>query len=1128
MSVRRRSTVGSLALLCILVLVTALPLPPAAAQVPQVAYVYDDDTVSRDSFVSTIEARGLDVVPLDLAAAATQGDSFANYLAVIIADDTGRPPSEEIAEDELWEGGSDTASTIRANARKVITIGYGAQFFDMAGGYNLGWLPSAPPAGGPTADPSESSVFAVEPGAAYWSTPNLVPLPADNIAKLYGLVTPVVALNTPPARTVIPIGRAPNPQGDYPLAAELSFPQQQPICNIQWGFRRAPNAMTPAGRDLLENLIRQDPCEGQASEADLGITKSDSPDPATVGQNLTYTLTASNGGPAPASNVRVEDTLPENATFVSATPSAGSCVRHGRTVKCNLGTLASGASATVTIVVKPNEAVATTNTAFVTSDAPDPNGANNSATATTTVNQPPSFQPILALPYRPLIITTIPLLPTEDLSVHGIEITQGIQCFDQSVGLTDCSNNSLPQVTRKSTTARIYLRYSGPSSGKNNVPVRLVITDANNVQQSVNVTGRALPTISRGSAADSGNVFFVVNFNNATAVRFHAIVDPNNVLAETNEGNNRFPASGDVTISFSPRRTMKVVSQRLDYHPSGYSGTRQSGGWAVNGGATQWIEQLLPIRNGGISHQVKSGYLDWTTNLTNGDNQHALIINLNTRWLMENVFSWLFGSGAFTGARHVYGWIPGGAGTFGHADMPVYPHAGGLGVVAIGTDNPGTSTDNPGAGTLIFGHEVVHDYDVKHTDVPGDCGSSDSSTDFPYSTASIQEFGFNTITGKVYNPNNTHDLMSYCPSGGSQQGWISPFTWSRMYNKLAPSSPSAADASTQAIGPALIVNATIRNPALPAGLPATGFGTLYRVEADVPTDPPPAGNYAVVLRDASDTEIGRTPFVVSFESEYGGSGAAGHSHAPGTGFHTHQVGDPNPTPAALISLAVPWVDGTAKIELVGGTTVLDTRVVSANPPVVTITSPATAVSWPSATNQTISWSATDPDGGELRYSVFYAHDGVSWQLLAQDLDATSYTVAVDSLAGGAGAKFRVVASDGVNIGEDETTAPISVPDKRPEPIITNPEDGSDVPPGDLLVLEGFAGDLEDGVIPDAALSWSSDRDGALGNGSSLPVSTLQPGEHTITLTATDAGGQSNSTTVTIYVGDRVFLPTTTR
>ena len=160
---------------------------------------------------------------------------------------------------------------------------------------------------------------------------------------------------------------------------------------------------------------------------------------------------------------------------------------------------------------------------------------------------------------------------------------------------------------------------------------------------------------------------------------------------------------------------MGIVGQRLRYHPSGYSGTQYAGGWAVNGGAADWFEQVLPVRNNGINYSIKSGYKDWTTSLGSGDGQHALIQSLNSQWLLENLFSWWF-SGAFTGARHVYGWAPSQGYSGGHADMPVYPHAGGYRVVGIGSDAAGTSTDNPGSGALIFGHELVHDYNVLHTD----------------------------------------------------------------------------------------------------------------------------------------------------------------------------------------------------------------------------------------------------------------------------------------------------------------------------------------------------------------------------------------------------------------------------
>ena len=46
------------------------------------------------------------------------------------------------------------------------------------------------------------------------------------------------------------------------------------------------------------------------AKADLSITKTDSPDPVTAGNDLTYTVTVHNYGPSDAQAVQVTDTLP--------------------------------------------------------------------------------------------------------------------------------------------------------------------------------------------------------------------------------------------------------------------------------------------------------------------------------------------------------------------------------------------------------------------------------------------------------------------------------------------------------------------------------------------------------------------------------------------------------------------------------------------------------------------------------------------------------------------------------------------------------------------------------------------------------------------------------------------------
>ena len=125
-------------------------------------------------------------------------------------------------------------------------------------------------------------------------------------------------------------------------------------------------------------------------EADLAIVKSGSPDPVDAGKPLTYTLTATNNGPSDDTGVTVVDTLPAGVTYASSTSTQGSTSDAGATVTANLGNLASGATATITIVV--NVASTTTgtitNTATISGNQPDPNLANNTGTCLTDVSQP--------------------------------------------------------------------------------------------------------------------------------------------------------------------------------------------------------------------------------------------------------------------------------------------------------------------------------------------------------------------------------------------------------------------------------------------------------------------------------------------------------------------------------------------------------------------------------------------------------------------------------------------------------------------------------------------------------------------------------------------------------------------
>jgi uncharacterized repeat protein (TIGR01451 family) len=142
-----------------------------------------------------------------------------------------------------------------------------------------------------------------------------------------------------------------------------------------------------SGDIIISQSQAQVQCNEVLESAGLSITKSDSPDPVTVGNALTYTLTVANSGPDQATGVTVTDVIPSSFTFNNANPSQGTCnPLVGQTLTCNLGTIANGANATVTISVTPTQPGVIANTAIVSGNEPDPNPDDNSDTESTTIN----------------------------------------------------------------------------------------------------------------------------------------------------------------------------------------------------------------------------------------------------------------------------------------------------------------------------------------------------------------------------------------------------------------------------------------------------------------------------------------------------------------------------------------------------------------------------------------------------------------------------------------------------------------------------------------------------------------------------------------------------------------------
>jgi uncharacterized repeat protein (TIGR01451 family) len=126
--------------------------------------------------------------------------------------------------------------------------------------------------------------------------------------------------------------------------------------------------------------------------ADLSVTGTDSPDPVTVGGNVTYMLTLHNAGPSSASGVGFSQGLSYASTFVSVSSSQGTC-NGGSAISCSIGALASGGSVTLTVVARADSVGTLTSTADVYSSTTDSSTANNSVTISTTVSPGPPPPP---------------------------------------------------------------------------------------------------------------------------------------------------------------------------------------------------------------------------------------------------------------------------------------------------------------------------------------------------------------------------------------------------------------------------------------------------------------------------------------------------------------------------------------------------------------------------------------------------------------------------------------------------------------------------------------------------------------------------------------------------------------
>jgi uncharacterized repeat protein (TIGR01451 family) len=454
------------------------------------------------------------------------------------------------------------------------------------------------------------SVAAVTTGGGTWTCPNTAPVACTNPTVVPGSKVTITAVY--------------NVNGGLAAGTIISD--------------TASAATTSNDTNQTNNSVTLQIAVASATQADLRVTNSGSPNPVSAGSQITYTQSVSNAGPAAATTVSFTDPIPANTTVVSLTAPGWACSTAPAPPTCTIATLAAGTTANFTFVVTVNTGVAPgttiTQTDSVTSAISDPTAGNNSATATVQVSTSANLSvtdtaspiPVLAganITYTQVVTNAGPSAATTasltenipaNTTYQSIVTAAGWSCITPAVGSTGqitCTNPSFAsgsssftvvvQVTAGTIagtaindTATVSSSTPDPNPANNTASAADVVATAG--QADLITTNSALPT----SVAPGSNVTYTQTVTNngpaiATGVSFTQTTPPNTTFQSITPpagwtcgtvpavgGTGTITCTDGSSLAINGSGTFAVVLQVISATPSGTNITETATATATN------------------------------------------------------------------------------------------------------------------------------------------------------------------------------------------------------------------------------------------------------------------------------------------------------------------------------------------------------------------------------------------------------------------------------------------------------------------------------------------------------------------------------------------------------------------
>lgn len=437
-----------------------------------------------------------------------------------------------------------------------------------------------------------------------------------------------------------------------------------------------------------------------------------------------------------------------------------------------------------------------------------------------------------AMVYIPIVHIRAPQ-PTSDLQIVHLGLYQSVQNH----------SNDVPLVAHKPALLRVYAQASSHSGS---TPAAEVTVEARRDGQLIGVISVDAKPVSAAPSADDLDSTF--NFDLPEAwlqgdVTLTATIDSPDAVSELNEANNARQA----TFVFHDVPALDLTIVPIQYVDTVTGITFST---AAHDPISEWLLSAFPISKVNVTlHQP----LTFAGDLREGAEWARLLDAVTALWTLE----------AGPGSAHIYyglvpnstpdgdSWFSGGVSGLGWIGQRV----------SLGLD-VGEATGESA------GHEIGHNFGRRHAP----CGApSGVDPHFPYPNASIGVYGVDIADDTLMDPEQTHDVMSYC---GPE--WVSDYTYEGLFQDQTVRGNRVGNR-----GEGLLVSARLD------GDKVESFAAYRLNQPFMPNDR--ISEYQVQVLDRSGNSLGVFPAELYEAEETGVSARMVLAHIPLAGLQVEQI-----------------------------------------------------------------------------------------------------------------------------------------------------------------------------------------------------------------------------------------------